>query len=90
MENNQKYVAISPILKKNDEIYKIENRNFSFLEILKRRLGKDKTTQKNYIDNKNKKIIDINFISGAFMFFRRGILYKKRFFKFYPNQNLVY
>ena len=57
MKNNLNYVAISPILKNNDEIYKIENRNFSFLEILKRRLGKDKTTQKYYIDNKNKKII---------------------------------
>ena len=91
LENNMEYVAISPILKKNKiEIFIIENRNFSFLEILKRRLGKDKTIQKNNIYNKNKEIIDINFISGAFMFFRRDIYKKvngfdKRFFMYFED-----
>lgn len=94
LENNIEYVGISPILKKNkNEIFIIENRNFSFLEILKRRLGKDKTIQKNNIYIKNKEIIDINFISGAFMFFRRDIYKKvngfdKRFFMYFEDVDI--
>lgn len=94
LENNKEYVAISPILKKNKkEIFIIENRNFSFLEILKRRLGKDKTIQTNNICNKNKEILDVNFISGAFMFFRREIYSKvngfdERFFMYFEDVDI--
>ena len=71
MEMHDDYSLVTPVLKDDsNNYYKIENRNFSFFEILKRRFGKDNTLLNSKDFNIQNKIIDTNFISGAYMFFR--------------------
>lgn len=72
MEKNYEFSLISPLLKNStDKYFRIESRTFSFLEIIKRRFGRDDTLINFVEHNVKNKIIDTNFISGAFMFFRR-------------------
>ena len=86
---------ISPILKEEDNTYyNIENRTFSFMEILKRRIfnSSDKL-HINELKKINDNFINTNFISGAFMFFRSKIFesiggFDNRFFMYFEDVDI--
>jgi len=95
MEKNPIYSLISPLLKNdNNKYYNIFRENFSFINLLTRRLFKnDDTFFKNIFFNKIKnfhEIIDVKYISGSFMFFRRESFVKiggfnKVFFMYFED-----
>lgn len=94
MESHSNYSMISPLLKKNSKkIFRIEKRNFSLFEIITRRFLKDDTLINNLDHKIVNKIIDNNFISGAFMFIRRDIFrlvggFDERFFMYFEDVDI--
>ena len=95
MEKNHNYSILSPLLKnENNKYYNIFRDNFSFLNLLNRRVKKiDDTMSKNMLFNKidyYSEIIDVKYISGSFMFFRRNSFNKiggfnKTFFMYFED-----
>ena len=95
MENNNNYALIGPILKsKENKYYNIFRDNFDFFYMFKRWFFKiDDTLHeqdfKKQIDNYSN-IIDVKYISGSFMFFRREIYSKlggfnNKFFMYFED-----
>ena len=94
MENNNNYALIGPILKsKESKYYNIFRDNFDFFICLKDGFKIDDTLNeqdfKKQIDNYSN-IIDVKYISGSFMFFRREIFSKlggfnNKFFMYFED-----
>ena len=81
MENNNNYALIGPILKsKENKYYNIFRDNFDFFTMFKRWFFKiDDTINEEEFKKQTKdfsNIIDVKYISGSFMFFRREIFTK--------------
>lgn len=95
MEKNNNYGLVGPVLKStNKNYYNIFRENFNFFNMLKRWLFKiDDTFEKKkfYILTKNyNTVIDVKYISGSFMFFRRDIFNKlggfnNKFFMYFED-----
>ncbi len=95
MELNKEYGLVSPILlSSNLRYHNIFRENFSFIYLLYRRLFKiDDTFSKEQFTNKVSKynnIIDVNYISGSFMFFNRKIFknikgFNNKFFMYFED-----
>ena len=81
LEKNKDYGLISPLLKSKDEkYYNIFRKNFNFLHLLLRRIRKidDRTEKKTFFEllKKFNEIVDVKYVSGSFMFFRRDVFQK--------------
>ena len=80
LEKNSNYALLSPLLKsEDDKYYNIFRENFNFITLLKRRVIKtdDKIINKIFLKKIQKygQVIDVNYISGSFMFFRRQVFH---------------
>lgn len=94
MENNKNYGLISPLLKSSDNFYYDFNRNkFGFFNLLFRWINKiDDKISSNTINELfiNNKIIEVDYVSGSFMFFRRNIFknisgFNNKFFMYFED-----
>lgn len=95
MEKNNNFSLISPLLVSNDGMYyNIFRENYSFLNLIYRRLFKinDKINKKDFEKTiiKYNDLIDIKYISGSFMFFRREHFnmikgFNKKFFMYFED-----
>ena len=95
MEKNNDYGLAGPVLKStNANYYNIFRENFNFFNMLKRWLFKiDDTLEKKKFNNLTKNyntVIDVKYISGSFMFFRRDIFNKlggfnNKFFMYFED-----
>ena len=95
MEKNNDYGLAGPVLKStNANYFNIFRENFNFFNMLKRWLFKiDDTLEKkkfNILTKNYNTVIDVKYISGSFMFFRRDIFIKlggfnNKFFMYFED-----